>query len=333
MFEVYRPNSSRPSSAASSQHDSGVWLRGYVVSTSPLPQFPSSSSDISAFPSAFQSGTPLAEEPQVSVGIFPAAHVHIREELEDAERRLAELRLAAPDTPRSSGAARMAVLREEEEEEQEPSTPFTAAARSLLNGLRSPTTPDTKRRNRASVSSVASFAAQLSTEQQLVLQSSRGSLWGGPGQDVDTRPAPPLPNLKCGDETASGAVEPLVDEIACALREWATLLYTHLHRRDYALFESVRAHIDALHAGRRQLLARTLGVDETDKLRRELVRRLVQGNVEQGLDVIVRHPAAGGLVDVDVEGGGEVDKKGWVSVVRMCEWRRGVRGALSLVLS
>lgn len=31
---------------------------------------------------------------------------------------------------------------------------------------------------------------------------------------------PPIPSLKAGDETAKGALEPLVDEIACALREW-----------------------------------------------------------------------------------------------------------------
>jgi hypothetical protein len=130
------------------------------------------------------------------------------------------------------------------------------------------------------------------------------------------RPPPPLPNLKCGDETLSGEEEPLIDEIACALREWASLLYTHLYRRDYALFETVRSHIKALYAGRRQLLAKSLSVEETDRLREEMVRRLVKGNVEQGLDIIVRHPTWGGLVDVEVEG--EVDKRAWMPATRMC---------------
>lgn len=201
----------------------------------------------------------------------------------------------------------------QEEDEEEASADWAGGVPIGANGA-SPS----KARNRASVSSMASFAQQLSTDQQAALQSSRLSQQYGPDSTIDIRPPPPLPNLKCGDETASGALEPLVDEIACALREWASLLYTHLYRRDYALFELVREHIEALHVGRKQLLAKTLSIDETEKLRREMVGRLVKGNIEQGLDVIVRHPTWGGLVDVDVEG--EIERKGWASVVRMCKF-------------
>ena len=307
--------------------DAGTWLRGYVVSTSPHPPLPpQSTSDLSAFPTTSAPASTLPEEQQVSVGIFPASHVHIREELEDAERRLAELSFASgAETPRNGTDSRqggMDTLAEEDEEELEAPTPVTAAAESLMKGLHSPATPG-RHHNRASVSSLASFANQMSPEQQLALQSGRGLFYGQPEQPVDPRPAPPLPNLKCGDETASGAAEPLIDEIACALREWAALLYTYLHRRDYALFKSVAQHIEVLHSGRKQLLARTLGVDEADRLRKDLVKRLVQANVEQGLDVIVRHPSQGGLIDVDVEG--EIDKRGWVSAVRMCKPRSSSR--------
>lgn len=129
------------------------------------------------------------------------------------------------------------------------------------------------------------------------------------------KPLPPRPSLKSGDDTASGAAQPIIDEIASALREWHTLMFQYLARRDYKLFHTVRDHIEALHLGRRQLLAQTLSEEETVNLRRDCVARLVSGNIVQSLDVIVRHPTWGALVTVDVEG--EVDSRSWVSAVRM----------------
>ncbi|GAA5903536.1 hypothetical protein JCM5296_006854 [Sporobolomyces johnsonii] len=315
VVEVFRPVSSRPFASPDAQ----VWYRGYVVSTSPHPRLPSTT-DLYSFPSSV-SGPVLPEEPEVSLGIFPASHVQIREHLEDAERKLSDLAAQAEAREREAQKAaarlpskmmngRMEPLQEEDEEEEND---FEASRQNGPVSLVANGSP-TKARNRTSVGSIASFASQLSTDQQLALQSSRASQYGGP-EPADTRPAPPLPNLKCGDETASGADEPLIDEIACALREWASLLYTHLYHRDYALFESVRNHLEVLHAGRKQLLARTLSQEESLKLRKEAVARLVQGNIEQGLDIIVRHPVWGGLVDVNVEG--EIERKGWLSIVRM----------------
>ena len=129
------------------------------------------------------------------------------------------------------------------------------------------------------------------------------------------KPLPPRPSLKSGDDTASGAAQPIIDEIASALREWHTLMFQYLARRDYKLFHTVRDHIEALHLGRRQLLAQTLSTEETVHLRRDCVARLVSGNIVQGLDVIVRHPTWGALVTVDIEG--EIDPRSWVSAVRM----------------
>lgn len=44
------------------------------------------------------------------------------------------------------------------------------------------------------------------------------------GTEEERRPRgkvpPPIPSLKAGDETVSGAAEALVDEISTALREW-----------------------------------------------------------------------------------------------------------------
>ncbi|KAG0151305.1 hypothetical protein CROQUDRAFT_36914 [Cronartium quercuum f. sp. fusiforme G11] len=127
---------------------------------------------------------------------------------------------------------------------------------------------------------------------------------------------PPLPSLKSGDETVSGRDEPLVDEIACALREWYTLLFVHLNKRQYKLFHIMKEHIEALHMGRRQLLAQTLSTEEAAKLRRDLVNRLVYGNLAQDLDIIVRHPDYGALVDAEVDFE-SVDSRSWMSTIRM----------------
>ena len=129
------------------------------------------------------------------------------------------------------------------------------------------------------------------------------------------KPLPPRPSLKSGDDTASGVTQPIIDEIASALREWHTLMFQYLARRDYRLFLVVREHIEALHLGRRQLLAQTLSAEETVNMRRDCVTRLVSGNIVQGLDIIVRHPTWGGLATVNVEG--EVDPRSWVSAIRM----------------
>lgn len=113
----------------------------------------------------------------------------------------------------------------------------------------------------------------------------------------------------------SGAAQPITDEIASALREWHALIFQYLAQRDYRLFHVVREYIEVLHLGHRQLLSQTLSSEETVNLRRECVARLVSGNLLQGLDVIVRHPSWGGLVNVDVKG--EIDHRSWMSTVRM----------------
>lgn len=136
-----------------------------------------------------------------------------------------------------------------------------------------------------------------------------------PAESQLLKPMPPRPSLKASDATASGATQPIIDEIAAALREWHHLMFQYLTQRNYKLFHSVREHIEALHLGRRQLLAQTLNADEIVNLRRDCVTRLVSGNVAQGLDVIVRHPTWGALVTVDVEGA--IDARSWVSAVRM----------------
>ncbi|KAG8705728.1 hypothetical protein FRC08_001495 [Ceratobasidium sp. 394] len=237
--------------------DRQTWYRGYIVCTSNTPAVPAPAPDPA--PTTGLVGVPpppeptAIEDPQVTIGIFPATHVHVRDELPDAEGRLAHIIAKArtqqqqpsarTTSPSGPGAFHMATLREDDE--------------MSLSDL------------------------QLSSRNH---------------QNTQEKQEAPRPTLKSGDETAAGLVEPLVDEIASALREWHARLFTYLARRDYRTFTAVREHIDALHLGRRQLLARTISGDEAIALRRECVMRLVRGNVAQGLDVLVRHPAGGALV-------------------------------------
>ncbi|KAK0524071.1 Deoxycytidine kinase 1 [Tilletia horrida] len=282
-------------------HTDVQWYRGYVVSTN---RFSTSTisinnlSDYSTFPSTAGAAATATsvEEPQVYVGIFPASHVHIREQLDDAQLRMAEIYERAKEAGAVGGMPslrpapkrNMETLPEEDESQSNPASPKHSPV--VLDGGSPPPARVT-----------------FDPIQQAFVVSD--------ALDVP-KPAPPLPSLKCGDVTASGTNEPLVDEISCALREWNTLIYTYLVQRNYNLFQTVRHHIEVLHAARRQLLAQTLSVEEVSKLRRECVARLVKGNVVQGLDVIVRHPGRGGLVDVNFTGK-ESDPESWVSGIKL----------------
>ena len=273
----------------------------YVVCTARRPPV---TWTLSADPSSSTSkASAKTEEPQqVFIGIFPASHIHVRDELADAEGRLpdfaASLQNGTSGTANANGAdpyvqwkqdkanAAMDTLKEEEEDNDPAKKSFRLGP-----------PPDQANSSRAGLPVYPASIRSVSPDSQVM------------------KPLPPRPSLKSGDDTASGAAQPIIDEIASALREWHTLMFQYLARRDYKLFHTVRDHIEALHLGRRQLLAQTLSAEETVNLRRDCVARLVSGNIVQGLDVIVRHPTGGALVTVDVEG--EVDPRSWVSAVRM----------------
>jgi len=241
---------------------------------------------------------PKIEEPQqVFIGIFPASHIYIRDEVADAEGRLATSLSQANgsgSSETSSNWARhtMDPLKEEDEDFDRYST--TASRKSF----RIHPAPDQASISRGGLPVYSTSIRSTSPEGSSLM-----------------KPLPPRPSLKSGDDTASGQTQPIIDEIASALREWHSLMFQYLARRDYKLFHLVREHIEALHLGRRQLLAQTLNAEETINMRRECVIRLVSGNLVQGLDVIVRHPTGGGLVAVGLDG--EADGRSWVSAVRM----------------
>ncbi|KAJ7675067.1 cytoplasmic protein [Mycena rosella] len=314
-FEKYTPRA---------KEVEGIWYRGYVVCTTRRPPVTwALASDPSS--SAVVKPPAKTEEPhQVFIGIFPASHIYVRDEFSDAEGRLPDLATtlsgvvngyvsssngwasgnashgtASPGSSfvqwsNNKPGSTMSSLREEDEDQD-----LSASRKSFRTGP----LPDLARSLRTGI---PVYPASLRSS------SVRSS---SPADSQVMKPLPPRPSLKSGDDTASGAAQPIIDEIASALREWHTLMFQYLARRDYRLFHIVREHIEALHLGRRQLLAQTLNAEETVNMRRDCVTRLVSGNIVQGLDVIVRHPTWGALVTVDVEG--EIEPRSWVSAVRM----------------
>ncbi|KDN50840.1 hypothetical protein K437DRAFT_273050 [Tilletiaria anomala UBC 951] len=294
-------------------HADVEWYRGYIVSTNRLPTPATSTrslSDYSNFPpndAGTYGGAGVVEEPQVYVGMFPARNVHIREGLDDAEMRMSEIYYKAKEQGIVGATA--------------PPPPWVGSQNKHMETL--PEEDETgqgaseERQDRMPSLSAGSGDDSIAAP-KVVFNSNRQSLILGDGAAFTNsdKPPPPLPSLKAGDETKSGSIEPLVDEIACAIREWSSLMYNYMSRKDYALFQIVRQHIEVLHVARRQLLAQTLSVEEVGKLRRECVARLVKGNLAQGLDVIARHPGRGGLVDVDFIGS-DADVQSWISGIRL----------------
>ncbi|KAF8629268.1 hypothetical protein AX17_005847 [Amanita inopinata Kibby_2008] len=284
-FEKYSPSSREPVES--------VWYRGYVVTTARRPPVTWSMSDSSL---GIRSSVRAEEPQQVFIGIFPASHIFIRDELADAEGRLIDIAVtlngvnnsycsSGENASQRKDKSSVGALREEDEE--------SSATRSIKLML--------PQDNAGMTRGLPLYSTSIRSL--------------SPADSHVIKPLPPRPSLKSGDDTASGIDQPIVDEIASALREWHMLMFQYLARRDYKLFHIVQEHIEALHLGRRQLLAQTLSAEETNNLRRECVTRLVCANIVQGLDIIVRHPSWGGLVTVDVEG--DIENRSWVSAVRM----------------
>ncbi|KAL1687532.1 hypothetical protein GGG16DRAFT_127866 [Schizophyllum commune] len=280
----------------------GVWYRGYVVCTTRRPPVTWSLSPNGASTSK----VPLRNEEtqQVFIGIFPDSHIYIRDHLSDAEGRLTELAASMNGQGAHSITGRGSSLGH-------------APSRSISSSVGSPAESFmTWAKDKSSLASLRELPEDGTLDMARPLRyNPASSLRSASPTESQMKPLPPRPSLRTGDDTVSGAFQPIVDEIASAMREWHTLMFHHLARRDYRLFHIVRGHIDALHLGRRQLLAQTLSAEETINMRQECVLRLVAGNRVQDLDIIVRHPTWGGLVTTDVEG--EIEPRSWISAVRM----------------
>ena len=247
-------------------------------------------------------------EPSVLIGIFPAAVVHVRpgDGQDDGSLTAAHekaLRLAedrAKNIP-NGWVGEMEAVKEEDEEGLSPEQRLMRGERTVVD-----IPPATKRAGLAS-----GGVTRPNRPKSLILEAK------GMGSWEEDKEQPPLPKLTAGDSTIAGEQYPLVDEIACAIREWYGVsqfarvvrvslmmpqrLPTYLANREYRLFSTVMQHIDALFLGRRQLLSQTLSADELIRVRRESVSRLVKCNVAQGLEVIVRSLEDGSVMVVDRE--------------------------------
>ncbi|KAK6359258.1 hypothetical protein TWF696_000421 [Orbilia brochopaga] len=107
----------------------------------------------------------------------------------------------------------------------------------------------------------------------------------------------PVPMLKIGDETATMAGEPLVDEIASCLREWhSSSFHELLLSRDYTTVNNLSALIGQLDIVRRQLTHRVLTATELAVTREKTVWDMVKGNKMLNREIIVRDPATGGIL-------------------------------------
>ncbi|KAK4690990.1 hypothetical protein P7C71_g5919, partial [Lecanoromycetidae sp. Uapishka_2] len=111
-----------------------------------------------------------------------------------------------------------------------------------------------------------------------------------PPRDRDAkRPQAPVPMLKIGDETPTSSSEPLVDEIASALREWHSKnLHELLLARRYSTLERISELVNRLDLARRQLLHGVLTAQELGVLREGVIWNLVDGNKMLSNEVVVR---------------------------------------------
>lgn len=265
-------------------------------------------------------------EPSVLIGIFPASVCHVRpgnesdtgdlsvayeKAIRAAEQRYRRVdEVSDYDHPAlgTEGLSEMDTMKEEDEEDAElvSRSQNLDIERAVVEVRSSEGRPIDALSRKGSKNSFS----RPNRPKSLVLEQQKAAI----EKDKDQ---PPLPRLTAGDSTSGGQQWPLVDEIACAIREWYSVcndqicnrkigltcnvqrLPTYLANREYRLFNTVTQHIDALFQGRRQLLSQMLSDDELVRVRRECVSRLVKCNVAQGLDVIVRSFEDGSMVVVD----------------------------------
>jgi dedicator of cytokinesis protein 3 len=154
-------------------------------------------------------------ETQVIVGIFPAAIAHVRPgtsnddgalsaAFEDAIREAqASYSNGGMDHDPAQPLRELAEVREEDEDKDGDSV-----AASKVEGV-------------ADVIDVTSSPKQTATDTPARPKRPKSLVLDG-NQSLahPTKPQPPVPVITAGDSTVAGQAWPLVDEIACAIREW-----------------------------------------------------------------------------------------------------------------
>lgn len=166
-------------------------------------------------------------DPQVVVGIFPASIVHIRpgainddgtlatafeDAMRDGEAKLTGGTLDL-DTIMSSSGHKLAGMPEEEGNEEEGYSVRPEAADEVIDVTSTPTAPK--------LGNATNGISRPNRPKSLLLDAIQPA-------PHSNKPQPPVPTITAGDSTVAGQAWPLVDEIACAIREWHEVSPGHL---------------------------------------------------------------------------------------------------------
>ena len=271
------------------------WFRGYLVAPPSL---------LAGLTSV--KGQTL--EARVFSGIFPRCCVEVREVLGDTELDGSAHGLQINgDSPRleqwdedSTGHTRRSSRRVDGTWRDISGTSATATlsvadgsnANGVNTGTRPSRSPSQKARNHLNghvISRKVSHRSITGSQRR----SSPVSLAPAPNstfRDPQTkRPQAPVPMLKIGDESPTSNSEPLVDEIASALREWHSKdLHEMLLARRYSTLDKISELVTRLDLARKQLLHGVLTSQELQTLREDVIWNLVDGNKMLSNEVIVR---------------------------------------------
>lgn len=182
-------------------------------------------------------------EPSVLIGIFPSAVIHVRQQDAGDDGRLAAayekaVRLAQEQATATSRVGEMEAVKEEDEGEG-----LSPGGVSGPSGQSASTSMDdhgvvgdgvaSKRRSIGPGGGIG----RSNRPKSLLLESMQAA------SKEEEKDQPPLPQLTAGDATLAGAQWPLVDEIACAIREWygVSLLNHRYHSHDLKRLQSIAA--------------------------------------------------------------------------------------------
>lgn len=158
------------------------------------------------------------------IGIFPSSCVHVRPDISVDDGSLsaayeAAVRLADEDRGKEPQSREMEAVKEEDEEEDEETKVLSPKL-------------DPSKRSSVVVGGVVDIPAGSSLTRRQSLGSSNKakrpkSLILDKAETIlaeeEAKEQPPLPRLTAGDSTIAGQQWPLVDEIACAIREWSVV--------------------------------------------------------------------------------------------------------------
>ncbi|KAI8996169.1 hypothetical protein BC832DRAFT_542549 [Gaertneriomyces semiglobifer] len=243
-------------------HAGGEWGRGYV--------FPANGESGSATATAGLKAQRVVED-EVLCGIFPLKCLWVRGGVP------IELPSKSVDTPDMDAGGPKSAPLAMDDHPPELSRPAVSRTATAPSQQQAPTSPKPSHSNSAP-----------STPKRPTLLLRPNSF--APGTPAPRKVLHPIPApLRPSHETAAGIREPLIDEISACLRHWSTLLDQHLRNHDYASFTHISKLFQQLYQGRKTLLSQTLGQAELIKIRKQLVKKMEEGNAYQGAELVIRH--------------------------------------------